>query len=72
MGCCSRYVHHHGCWHDGPSVEVVDDRRWDDAPRRRRYEQEPPSRRLADLEDQMREVRRLLEDVLAQREGPRA
>lgn len=67
MGCCSRYAHHGGCWHEAPWVEVVDERRCGAAPRRRATEEDPSARRLADLEEEVREVRRLLEDVLETR-----
>jgi hypothetical protein len=65
MGCCC--AHGPRCWHEGP---VYRDCAYDPSPyrarrRRRRYDEEELGAYLEDLEDEIREVRRLLEDARA-------
>jgi hypothetical protein len=70
MGCC--YGHGHGpwCWHDDLRGDCLDaPPRYGGARRRRRYDEGALAAHLEDLEDEVGEVRRLLEDLRASREG---
>jgi hypothetical protein len=71
MGCC--YAHAHGprCCRDGPVYrdDVDDLPHYRARRRRRRYDEEELGAYLEDLEDEIREVRRLLEDARGATEG---
>jgi hypothetical protein len=70
MGCCSRYGHGPGCWHGDPRVDYFDYPLPYGGPRRRRRcDEETLAAHLDDLEEEVREVKRLLEDLRASREG---
>jgi hypothetical protein len=76
MGCCYGHGHGHGhghgpwCWHDDLRLDYLDaPPRYGGGRRRRRYDEEALAAHLEDLEDEVGEVRRLLEDLRASREG---
>ncbi len=60
MGCCHRHVS--GCWHEGPMVDGCCGRPTSRGVGRWRRDEEPLEEYLDDLEAELREVRRLLED----------
>jgi hypothetical protein len=74
MGCCRGYGYGHGpwCWHNEPEVGYVDAPPYGGPRRRRRFDEEALSAHLEDLEDEVREVRRLLEELRASREDARS
>jgi hypothetical protein len=72
MGCCHGYGHGPWCWRDDPGVGYLDTPPPYGGPRRRRrFDEEALAAHLEDLEDEVREVRRLLEDLRASREDTR-
>lgn len=73
MGCC--YGHGRGpwCWHNDLRLDYLDYPPPYGGPRRRRrYDEEALAAHLEDLEDEVGEVRRLLEELRASREGGRS
>jgi hypothetical protein len=73
MGCCYAHAHAHGprCWREGPVYrdDVDDMPHYRSRRGRRRYDEEELGAYLEDLEDEIREVRRLLEDARGAKEG---
>jgi hypothetical protein len=73
MGCCYRYGHGPGCWHGDPGVDYYDYPPPYGGPRRRRrFDEETLAAHLEDLEDEVRDVRRLLEELRASRQEARS
>lgn len=73
MGCCHGHGYGPRYWHNEPGIG------YRDAPppyggprRRRRSDEEALAAHLEDLEDEVQEVRRLLEDLRASRENARS
>jgi hypothetical protein len=70
MGCCHRHRHGPWCWYEDPRVDDFEYPPPYGGPRRRRrYDEETLAAHLEDLEDEVGEVKRLLEDLRASREG---
>jgi hypothetical protein len=70
MGSCCAHGYGPWCWHEDPRVDWLGYPVVSGAPRRRRrYDEESLAEHLQDLEEEVREVRRLLEDLRVAREG---